>query len=115
MTKHLFHYLLVGFMALIFQVGAPIASAQEEEGDSGISINIEVTATDEDSGQAPEDENEDTIVIVAGEDFFDDFDSSADKDHKGIRLSFSDEHKSKLLLAIVICAIIFLSPAFFLF
>ena len=62
-------------------------------------------------------EDEEDIVVVAGDDFFDDFDShfgGGDDDDHGLSICLSDKSWAKLLTAILICAIIFFSPAIFL-
>ena len=105
--------LIIAFSALH---GAPSASAsaQEEENEKIIEVKTDADAIEP---ETVSEEDEEDIVVVAGDDFFDDFDhhhgGGDDEDH-GLSIALSEGSGIKLLTAIVICSIIFFSPAIFL-
>ncbi len=103
--------LIIAFSA---PYGAPSASAQEEESEKNIDVQTNADAIEP---EPVSEEDEEDIVVVAGDDFFDDFDShfsGGDDDDHGLSISLSEGSGIKLLTAIVLCSIIFFSPAIFL-
>ncbi len=115
MSRIHFIFLCLGLIiAFLAPQGAPSASAQEEENEEFVEVKA---GTDADEPEPVREEDKEDIVVVAGDDFFDDFDhhhGGGDDDDHGLSIALSEGSGIKLLTAIVICSIIFFSPAIFL-
>lgn len=116
MFKYLSYYLLIGLITLFSQSGAPLISAAEEESEGSIGVTVEVES-DADEPESASKDGEETIVVTADGDFFDDFGHHSggdDDDDHGLSVDLDGKGGIKLFAIVVICAIVFLSPAIFL-